>query len=85
MNNPYTQMFYPRQMETTMQPKQVIVVEPYVYAAVSSLVGKRAVVETSRGSVSGTVLDAKLDHIAIQEAESTFFIRLCEIVWIMPE
>ncbi|NEY73035.1 YuzF family protein [Bacillus mesophilus] len=67
------------------QPKQVTVIEPYVYAAVASLVGKRAVVETTRGNVSGMVIDAKPDHVVLQERESTFFVRLCEVVWIMPD
>ncbi|WP_246943906.1 YuzF family protein [Bacillus pinisoli] len=82
MNYMYRQM--PQTMQG-MQPKQVTVVEPYVYAAATTLVGKRAVVETTRGNVSGVVMDAKPDHIVLQERESTFFVRLCEVVWIMPE
>ncbi|WP_226536392.1 DUF2642 domain-containing protein [Fictibacillus halophilus] len=31
------------------------------------------------------VLYAKPDHVVIQEHDSTFFVRLREIVWIMPE
>ncbi|WP_456277269.1 YuzF family protein [Bacillus sp. AK128] len=82
-NMMYRQVNQPQQM--MMQPKQVVVVEPYVYSAVSSLVGKRAVVETTRGNVSGMVIDAKPDHVVLQERESTFFVRLCEVVWIMPD
>lgn len=70
---------------TMQQPVQVVVIEPYVYAAVRSLIGKRAVLDTVRGSVSGMVVDAKPDHVVIQERDSTFFVRLCEVVWIMPE
>lgn len=72
-------------MQTMHQPMQVVVVEPYVYAALRSLIGKRAVLDTVRGSVSGTVADAKPDHVVIQERDSTFFVRCSEIVWIMPE
>ncbi|PMC39748.1 hypothetical protein CJ195_03660 [Bacillus sp. UMB0899] len=72
-------------MENMMQPKQVMVVEPYVYAATSTLVGKRAVLETTRGRVAGLVMDVKPDHVVLQERESTFFVRLCEVVWIMPD
>lgn len=72
-------------MPTMQQPMQVVVIEPYVYAAVRSLIGKRAVLDTVRGSVSGMVVDAKPDHVVIQERDSTFFVRLSEVVWIMPE
>ncbi|MCT2535179.1 YuzF family protein [Aquibacillus koreensis] len=63
----------------------VMVVEPYVYQAATSLVGKYAVIETTRGSISGEVIDAKPDHIALKQRDSIFFVRLCEIVWIMPD
>ena len=66
-------------------PMNVVVVEPYVYSALQSLIGKRVVIDTTRGSVNGIVRDAKPDHVVIQERDSTFFVRICEIVWIMPE
>jgi hypothetical protein len=66
-------------------PMNVIVVEPYVYSALHSLIGKRVVIDTKRGSVSGIAMDAKPDHVVIQEHDSTFFVRIREIVWIMPE
>lgn len=66
-------------------PMQVIAIEPFVYEALRSLKGKRAVLDTTRGSVSGMVVDAKPDHVVIQEYDSTFFVRIREIVWIMPE
>ena len=63
----------------------VVVVEPYVYSALYNLIGKRVVLDTTRGSVSGMVMDAKPDHVVIVEHDSTFFVRIREIVWIMPE
>ncbi|WP_143804792.1 YuzF family protein [Paraliobacillus ryukyuensis] len=86
MDNYYAyQMMSPNHTDGMMQPKPVVVMEPYVYAATTSLVGKYVVIETSRGSISGMVKDAKPDHVAIQQRDSTFFVRLCEIVWIMPD
>lgn len=86
MNNMYPYMNQPMQhVQPTMQSKQVVVVEPFVYGTVSTLVGKRAVIETSRGNLSGTVIDVKPDHLVLQERESTFFVRLMEVIWIMPE
>lgn len=66
-------------------PMNVVVVEPYVYAALYNLIGKRVVLDTTRGSVSGIVMDAKPDHVVVQEHDSAFFVRIREIVWIMPE
>jgi hypothetical protein len=66
-------------------PMNVFVVEPYVYSALYNLIGKRVVIDTTRGSVSGIVKDAKPDHVVIQEHDSTFFVRIREIVWFMPE
>jgi hypothetical protein len=66
-------------------PMNVVVVEPYVYSALRNLIGKRVVLDTTRGSVSGIVRDAKPDHVVVQEHDSTFFVRIREIVWIMPE
>jgi len=70
---------------TSNGPMQVVVVEPFVYAALHSLIGKRVVIDTSRGSINGVLEDAKPDHVVIQEYDSTFFVRTCEIIWIMPE
>ncbi|RSK29454.1 DUF2642 domain-containing protein [Bacillus sp. HMF5848] len=72
-------------MPSMPQPMQVMVVEPFVYQALMSLKGKRVVLDTTRGPVNGIVVDAKPDHVVIQERDSTFFVRTCEIIWIMPE
>lgn len=82
MNPFYTQQ---RQMELSAAPKQVIVAEPFLYTTLQALIGKLIVVETSRGNISGVIRDVKMDHLVIQEAESTFFIRMCKVIWIMPE
>ncbi|WP_066160245.1 YuzF family protein [Halalkalibacter krulwichiae] len=84
MNNMYPNgMMYSQRSPNG--PMQVVLVEPYVYATLRSLIGKRVVIDTSRGPVNGTVADAKPDHVVVQEYDSTFFVRISEIVWIMPE
>ncbi|CAM3882439.1 YuzF family protein [Mesobacillus thioparans] len=75
----------PNGMYSQSGPMNVVVVEPYVHSALQSLIGKRVVLDTTRGSVSGMVKDAKPDHVVVQEYDSTFFVRIREIVWIMPE
>lgn len=67
------------------EPMQVVFVEPYLYATLHNLIGKRVVIDTSRGPVNGTIMDAKPDHVVVQEYNSTFYVRICEIVWFMPE
>lgn len=84
MNNMYYQA-QPIQSMSMLQPEQVVVVEPFVFSAACSLVGKPVVLETKRGRVTGIVMDAKPDHLVLQERDSTFFVRLCEVVWIMPD
>lgn len=66
-------------------PVQVVAVEPYFYTALFTFIGKRLVIDTSRGSVNGIVVDVKPDHVVVREHDSTFFVRICEIVWFMPE
>lgn len=83
-NKMYSQMNQNQGMYMN-QPKQVVVIEPYVYAALQSLKGKRAVIDTSRGTLNGVIVDVKPDHVVLQERDSTFFLRSCEIIWIMPE
>ncbi|RAK17181.1 uncharacterized protein DUF2642 [Anoxybacillus vitaminiphilus] len=66
-------------------PKMVSVVEPYVYEALQSVRGKHVVVQTTHGNVRGIVKDVKPDHIVIMEREHPFFVRIQQIVWIMPD
>ncbi|GAB1763935.1 MULTISPECIES: YuzF family protein [Priestia] len=66
-------------------PSMVTHVDPYVYATLQSVQGKDVVIETVRGSVRGRVKDVKIDHVVIAAKSSTFFVRIQQIVWIMPE
>jgi len=65
---------------------QVSCVEPYVVSALITLTGKKLVVETVRGSLTGILMDVKPDHIVVGEmyGNSKFFIRIAEIVHVMP-
>lgn len=82
-NNNY---MYERCRNTQPMPMQISCVDPYVVAALMTLIGKQIVVETVRGSLHGTLIDVKPDHIVIGEIndDSRFFIRIAEIVHIMP-
>ncbi|MGF9964279.1 YuzF family protein [Bacillus rhizoplanae] len=60
-------------------------VDPYVVQTLQMIVGKNVVVDTMRGSVHGVLKAVKPDHIVIEEKETPFFIRMQQIVWVMPE
>ena len=83
-NNMPQQMMGYNQMDHS-EPMHVVVMEPHVFKAASSLVEKYVVIETTRGSISGVLIEAKPDHVVVKQRDSLFFIRLCEIIWIMPE
>jgi hypothetical protein len=59
-------------------------VEPYVLAALQSLVGTRIVVKTKCENYAGRLLDVKPDHIVVKCMDATFFIRIKKITSIMP-
>ena len=62
----------------------VVLVDPYVVQTLQSIVGKRIVVETIRGSVNGTLRNVKPDHIVLEEKEVPTFVRVQQIVWFKP-
>ncbi|MDQ0254873.1 hypothetical protein J2S74_002255 [Evansella vedderi] len=58
--------------------------DPFLVQTLQSILGKSIVVETSKGSIRGKLADVKPDHICLQSKEASFFIRIQEIVWVMP-
>ena len=70
---------------TQKLPTQVSCVDPYVVSALRTLIGKKLVIETVRGSQHGKLVDVKPDHIVLEvNGDSRFFIRIAKIVHIMP-
>ncbi|MEK5030833.1 DUF2642 domain-containing protein [Paenibacillus sp. FSL R7-0302] len=45
----------------------------------------QVVLETTRGVISGCLVEVKPDHVVLDTRGRKFFVRICEIVWIMPE
>ncbi len=68
-------------------PQAIMVypIDPYVVETLMSVKGKQVVIETTRGGISGCVMDVKPDHVVLDTRGRKFFVRICEIVWIMPE
>jgi hypothetical protein len=59
--------------------------DPYVYQTLQSVMGKNLVVETVKDTLRGRLMDVKPDHIAVQSGDEIFFIRIAQIVTIMPD
>lgn len=66
-------------------PIQYMVIEPYVYHTLRSIVGTEVVIETTRGSIRGNLKDVKPDHVVLAAGDSSFFIRTAEVIWVMPD
>ncbi|WP_216828431.1 YuzF family protein [Alkalihalobacterium elongatum] len=67
-----------------MQQQMVMLYDPYVVETLQSVKGREILVETSRGSIRGDLVDVKPDHIVLSTNDTSFFIRIQEIIWIMP-
>ncbi|WP_100404199.1 YuzF family protein [Bacillus solitudinis] len=65
------------------RPKMVANVDPFIVQTLQTIKGSKVVVETSRGSVRGTLADVKPDYILLEASNASFFVRIQEIVWIM--
>ncbi len=60
-------------------------VDPYVYQTLQTVLGKTIVVQTTEGSIRGILRDAMPDHIVVDVSGSSFFIRIQNIVWVLPQ
>nr|WP_234405665.1 DUF2642 domain-containing protein [Paenibacillus sp. IHBB 10380] len=77
----------PPHMQPHMHHKPLVVhpVDHCVVETLKSLIGKCVLLETTRGKVEGIVCDCKPDHVILQCRGKNFYVRIFEIVWIMPE
>jgi hypothetical protein len=66
------------------QPQMLTLVDPFVVQTLQSVVGSQVVVQTTKDSVRGIVQDVKPDHVVIHVNGTPFFVRIQEIIWIMP-
>ncbi|WP_336790906.1 DUF2642 domain-containing protein [Paenibacillus sp. MMO-177] len=66
------------------QIQMVSSVDPYVVEALSRLIGRCVLFETTRGALEGTIIDVKPDHVLLQLHTRQACVRIAEIVWTMP-
>jgi hypothetical protein len=59
-------------------------IDPFVYQTLSTIVGREITVQTTRGSVRGSLKTVMPDHIVVESAGTPFFIRTQQIIWVFP-
>lgn len=59
-------------------------INPYLYRTLMSMLHRKVVVQTTRGSVRGILTYVMPDHVVIHMGGSYFFIRTQQIVWFVP-
>ncbi|OAB38190.1 hypothetical protein PMSM_03090 [Paenibacillus macquariensis subsp. macquariensis] len=81
MHNPmHNPMDHPMHHAITVHP-----VDPYVVEALKCHLGKNIMLETTRGAITGCVTEVKPDHVVLDARGRKCLVRICEIVWMMPE
>jgi len=80
--NPMMQEEYNRRMIN-----YTTVIDPFVIEALKTVLGRSVVIETVRGNLQGVLVDVKPDHIVVRPHgnDTTFFVRIQQIVYIMPD
>ncbi|MGD6817353.1 YuzF family protein [Metabacillus sp. 84] len=67
-------------------PQMITIIDPYVYQTLQTVIGKDLVIQTVRDTTRGKLTDVKPDHIVLKtNGDSIFFIRIQQIVSIMPD
>ncbi|MGM7636617.1 YuzF family protein [Bacillus sp. Hm123] len=59
-------------------------IDPYVYQMFQGVTGTELVVQTTQGTVSGRLKTVMPDHIVVESGGSPFYIRIQQIVWVIP-
>lgn len=65
-------------------PQMVTIVDPYVYQTLQSVISREVVIQTVQGNIRGVVTNVLPDHVVLEAGHASFFIRIQQIVWIMP-
>jgi hypothetical protein len=59
-------------------------VDPFVIQTLQTVIGKELVVETTKDTIRGVLREVKPDHVMLLAGNSPFFVRIQQIVSIMP-
>lgn len=74
----------PRVQVNNLNTQYRTMVDPFVVQTLQTVIGKELIVETTKDTIRGILKDVKPDHIMLMAGDSPFFIRIQQIVSIMP-
>ncbi|NMH69251.1 YuzF family protein [Bacillus sp. RO3] len=58
-------------------------IDPFVVNRLQTLMGKTLIVETTKDTIRGDLIEVQPDHISLQAGDSVSFVRIQQIVSIM--
>lgn len=73
------------QEKNHLTPQYRTMVDPFVVQTLQTVIGKELIVQTTKDTIRGILNDVKPDHIMLMAGDSPFFIRIQQIVSVMPE
>ncbi|WP_236560908.1 DUF2642 domain-containing protein [Pontibacillus sp. HMF3514] len=80
-------MYYRQQPQNDnqwMNPQYTTVIDPFVVVRLQLLRGKNLIVETTKDTIRGELVEIQPDHAVLQIGDSLFFVRIQQIVSFMP-
>lgn len=72
-------------MNNWMKTRYTTSVDPFVINRLHAVTGKVLLVQTTRDTLRGKLVEVQPDHIVLSIGDATFFIRIQQIVSIMPD
>ncbi|MGM0842902.1 MAG: YuzF family protein [Bacillota bacterium] len=75
---------YNRNQGTNVNTTYTTLIDPFVVSRLQSVMGKMLIVETTKDTIRGDLIEVQPDHISLKAGDSVFFVRIQQIVSIMP-
>ncbi|MGN7471179.1 YuzF family protein [Brevibacillus sp. SAFN-007a] len=76
---------YPYQPQSgSNTPSMSTLIDPFLYQTLLGVVQRDVVIQTTQGNLRGNVVNVLPDHVALRVGGSMFFVRIQQIVWVMP-
>lgn len=73
-----------REQVNSFNTQYQTLVDPFVIQTLQKVIGKELVVETTKDTIRGVLKEVKPDHVMLMAGNSAFFVRIQQIVTVMP-
>ncbi|MFS0555676.1 YuzF family protein [Brevibacillus sp. 179-C9.3 HS] len=77
-------LFQEQAQQASSTPSMHTMIDPYLYQTLQSVIQREVAIQTTQGNIRGNVVDVLPDHVVLETGGSTFFVRIQQIVWVMP-